>query len=60
MRPQQAAKALELLIDAKQPVMLHGSPGVGKSQIVKQVAKKLGLELIDIDANLDVIINGKP
>lgn len=48
MRPQQAAKALELLISAKQPVMLHGSPGVGKSQIVKQVAKKLGLELIDL------------
>jgi hypothetical protein len=28
--------------------MLHGSPGVGKSQVVKQVATKLGIEMIDL------------
>lgn len=48
MRPSQISQALELLIAAKQPVMLHGSPGVGKSQIVKQVADKLEYEMIDL------------
>ena len=48
MRPSQVTQALEYLIKAKQPVMLHGSPGVGKSQVVKQVANKLGIEMIDL------------
>lgn len=48
MRPTQIAEALSLLIDAKQPTMLHGSPGVGKSQVVKQVADKKGMEFIDL------------
>ena len=48
MRPSQVTQALEYLIKAKQPVMLHGSPGVGKSQVVKQVADKLGIEMIDL------------
>ena len=48
MRPSQVTQALEYLIKAKQPVMLHGSPGVGKSQVVKQVADKLGIDMIDL------------
>jgi hypothetical protein len=48
MRPTQIAEALNLLIDAKQPTMLHGSPGVGKSQVVKQVADKKGMKFIDL------------
>lgn len=48
MRPQQTYQALKNLINAKQPVMLHGSPGVGKSQIVKQLASELGFQLIDL------------
>ena len=48
MRPQEAAQALSLLINARQPVMLHGSPGIGKSQVVKQVAEKMKLKLIDL------------
>ena len=28
--------------------MLHGSPGIGKSQIVHQIAEQYGLELIDL------------
>ncbi len=48
MRPSQITQALESLIKAKQPVMLHGSPGVGKSQVVKQVAEKLGIQMIDL------------
>lgn len=48
MRPSQIATALSYLIDANQPVMLHGSPGVGKSDVVRQVAKQRGIELIDL------------
>ncbi len=48
MRPSQIATALALLIDAKQPVMLHGSPGVGKSDVIRQLAKQRGIELIDL------------
>lgn len=48
MRPSQVTQALEYLVEAKQPVMLHGAPGVGKSQVVKQVADKLGIEMIDL------------
>ncbi|GIV03819.1 MAG: ATPase [Fimbriimonadales bacterium] len=48
MRPSQIVTALNYLIDANQPVMIHGSPGVGKSDIVRQVAKQRGIELIDL------------
>ena len=48
MRPSQIATALGYLIDANQPVMLHGSPGVGKSDVVRQIAKQRGIELIDL------------
>ena len=48
MRPSQVIQSLEYLVGAKQPVMMHGSPGVGKSDAVRQVAKKLGVDLIDL------------
>ena len=48
MRPTQIASALNILIEAQQPVMIHGSPGVGKSDIVRQVAENNKLEVLDI------------
>lgn len=48
MRPSQIVSALGYLLDANQPVMLHGSPGVGKSDVVRQVAKQRGIDLIDL------------
>jgi hypothetical protein len=48
MRPSQIIVALGHLIDANQPVMLHGSPGIGKSDVVRQVAKQRGIDLIDL------------
>lgn len=48
MRPSQIIPALELLVTARQPVMLHGSPGIGKSQVVKQVADNLGISMLDL------------
>lgn len=46
----QAAKALTTIIqnDVKHSVFLWGAPGIGKSSVVKQVAKNLDLELIDL------------
>ena len=40
------------LIDKKLPAFIWGSPGIGKSSIVKEVAKKLDLEFIDLRLSL--------
>jgi hypothetical protein len=48
MRPSQVATAINLCIEANQPVMLHGSPGVGKSDVVRQVAAQRGIDMIDL------------
>jgi hypothetical protein len=48
MRPSQIASSLHYLIAAQQPTMLWGAPGVGKSQVVHQVAAELGMNMIDL------------
>lgn len=48
MRPSAVLLALETLINANQPVMLHGSPGIGKSDVVRQLAAKKGWPMIDL------------
>lgn len=48
MRPSQILGALAILVDARQPVMIHGSPGVGKSDVVRQLAKQRNYQLIDL------------
>jgi len=50
MRPSEIALSLETMIAARRPVFLWGSPGVGKSQTVAQVAAKAGIELRDVRA----------
>lgn len=52
MQPSKVASALATLIPINQPVFIWGAPGVGKSQVVAQVAKGLGYELRDIRAVL--------
>jgi len=52
MTPKQIKASLRTLIPIKQPVFLWGAPGVGKSQVVSQVAEELGRELVDIRAVL--------
>jgi hypothetical protein len=39
---------LQVLIDADLPLFIHGSPGIGKSYIVNDIAKLKGLDIIDI------------
>lgn len=46
MKPQDLALVLEKTILAKQPLLISGPPGVGKTDIIEQVTKKLNYELI--------------
>ncbi len=52
MKPSEIVNALATLITVEQPAFLWGPPGVGKSQIVAQVAAESGLALVDIRAVL--------
>lgn len=52
LKPSQVSNALEYCLNARQPVTLWGEPGIGKSQIVQQTAKRLGLACQDVRAVL--------
>jgi hypothetical protein len=41
-------KHIETVLDTDTPLFIHGSPGIGKSYIVADVAEKKALELVDI------------
>jgi MoxR-like ATPase len=54
MKPSQVIQSLKVCILARLPAMIWGPAGVGKSDVVAQVAKTLKLELRDVRmANLD-------
>lgn len=46
MYPKQLAETLEHMVNHREPVLIKGQPGVGKTDIVKQVAEKLECDLI--------------
>lgn len=48
LKPSQIATALDVHYAARQPAFIWGPPGVGKSAVVKQSAKRLGIQLIDL------------
>lgn len=52
MKPSGVASSLLLLVDARQPVFIWGAPGIGKSDVVRQVAKAKNVPLKDIRALL--------
>ncbi len=52
MKPSRILEAVEQLIETRWPVFMWGPPGVGKSSIVKQVAERRKVPLIDIRAAL--------
>ena len=46
--PKQTINALEHCIKLQRPVMIWGAPGIGKSDIVKQIGDEQSREVIDI------------
>lgn len=48
MRPTQVADTLKTMVKIQRPIMLHGSPGIGKSDVVRSVAQDLKMELMDL------------
>ena len=52
MRAKDIRESLQRLIDSQIPVFVWGSPGIGKSSIVKQIAIDKGLEFIDLRLSL--------
>lgn len=52
MRPSQISKALNVCIDKQRPAFVWGPPGVGKSDMVAQIAESRGIELRDVRLNL--------
>ncbi len=48
MKASDLSKSIEALVSQKVPTFLWGAPGVGKSSIVKQIAKKNKVGFIDL------------
>jgi MoxR-like ATPases len=52
MRSFQVAEALRVAIGVQRPIFIWGPPGVGKSDVVQQVATEGGSEMRDVRLNL--------
>ena len=52
MRAAAVQSAIETLVTAGQPLYIWGPPGVGKSDVVREAARTLGRQLVDIRALL--------
>ena len=48
MRAKELSAIIRDLYPVKQPIMVSGPPGIGKSAIIKQVAESLGIGFIDL------------
>ena len=46
--PKSAKKSIRKALTVRRPVFLWGPPGIGKSDIVKQIGDDLGREVIDV------------
>ena len=62
MNLNKVKECLKIAINADLPIFLQGSPGVGKSDLVKSIAKEGKLELIDLRlSQCDITdLNGLP
>ena len=52
LRPSELAATLKVLVEARQPVMVWGAPGCGKSEVAQQVAAEGGRTYYDVRALL--------
>lgn len=48
MRPKEIAAAVEVCLNVQRPAMIWGPPGVGKSEVIEQIAVKRESELSDV------------
>ena len=48
MNASELTETITALVEQKVPTFLWGAPGIGKSSVVKQIAKEKGLEFIDL------------
>lgn len=51
LRPSALLRALTTCHKARRPAFVWGSPGIGKSDVVRQLAKNLNARLIDVRAS---------
>ena len=52
LRPSELAATLKSLVGARQPMMVWGAPGIGKSEVAQQVAAEGGRTYCDVRALL--------
>ncbi|SFV90861.1 MoxR-like ATPases [hydrothermal vent metagenome] len=52
MKASNITKAIDKLIDAQLPVFVWGAPGIGKSSIVKQIAREKDMAFLDLRLSL--------
>jgi hypothetical protein len=52
MRTKDTIETMKSMIDSKIPTFLWGAPGIGKSSIIKQIARENGIECIDLRLSL--------
>ena len=50
--PNEAKKSIRKCVKIKRPVFLWGAPGIGKSDIVKQIGDEQGRNVIDVRLSL--------
>jgi hypothetical protein len=48
LKPTDASEAIRHCVRAKMPLYIWGPPGIGKSQLCKQIADELGYDFVDI------------
>jgi len=48
LSPKDAMRLTKAMILMQKPVFLHGSPGIGKSDMIREIGKELGRDVYDI------------